>query len=181
MESIEKKVTDAILQRASMNIEIEGVRYGIAPPTPATLIMVSEQVAEMPDVNVDTENLLQEVLRTAKDSSLIGRITAILILGAKRVKERRLISVDRPVIARKFSFKKFRFVKYTKVESEQVEEVERLSELILENCTNGTILNVLKKRLIDMQVTDFFAITTSLSVANLLKPTTEVGTTAFGG
>lgn len=180
MESIEKKVTDAILQRASTSIEIEGVRYGIAPPTPATLIMVSELVAEMPDVNVDTKNLLQEVLRTAKDSDIIGTITAILILGAKRVRERRMITVGRPVVARRFSFKKFRFVRYTKTVMEEVEEVKRLSELILENCENSTILNVLKTRLIDMQITDFFAITTSLNVANLLKPTKEVGTTAFG-
>lgn len=181
MESIEKKVTDAVLQRASSSIDIEGVNYGIAPPTPATLILVSEQIAAMPEVNVDNNNILQEVLRTAKDSSIIGKITAILILGAKRVREHRLVSVERPVISRRFSLRKFRFIKYTKKVIEEVEEVERLSELILENCTNGTISEVLRKRLIDMQVTDFFAITTSLSVANLLKPTKEVGTTAYGG
>ena len=67
MESIEKKVTDAILQRASLSIEIEGKEYPIAPATPATLILVSELIAEMPEVRSDVDNILFETLRTARD------------------------------------------------------------------------------------------------------------------
>lgn len=180
METIEKKVTDAILQRASESIEIEGVNYGIAPATPATLILISELVADLPDVNADTDNMLKEVLRTAKDLSVIGRIVAILILGAKRVKEHRLVSVQRKVVSRRFSLRKFRFVKCVKNVNEEVEEVERLSELLIDNCENSSLRNILLKRLVDMQIADFFAITTSLSVANVIKPTREVEATAFG-
>ncbi|MBR5271793.1 MAG: hypothetical protein IKU25_00510 [Clostridia bacterium] len=183
MESIEKKVTDAILQRASDSIEIEGVKYGIAPATPATLILISEMVASFPDFDSDSENMLKEVLKTAKDLSVIGRIAAVLILGAKRLKEHRLVTVERQVVSKRFSLRKFGFVKCNKIVKDEVEEVERLSELILDNCDNSNLRNIIMSRLVDMQVLDFFAITTSLSVANHLKPTREVEATAtaFGG
>lgn len=176
METLEKKVADAILERASDSITIDGKEYPIAPPSPATLILVSELVATMPIVKKDTENALYEVLSTAKDLSVIGKIAATLILGAKRIKEHRKVAVANTEQAKRWSWRKFRFV-YSK--SESVEELDYLAEKILEEVTPATLLKVVIKRIGNMQIMDFFELTTSLSAANLLKRTKEVGT-AFG-
>lgn len=175
MKSIEKKVADAILQRASVSIEIEGKVYPVAPATPATLILVSDLVTELPEVRTDADNLLFETLRTARDCSVIGDIVAALILGAKRIKEQHTISVERTTETRRFSWKKLRWVKVREKHTEDVLEFRYLSELILDNCSPATISEIVSKRLLDMGLSDFFGLTTSLSAANLIRPTREVG------
>lgn len=180
METIEKKVTDTILQRSSDSLEIDGNVYPIAPPSPATLILISEQIAEMPKVRLDTDNLLFEVLNKAKHCKAIGKIAATLILGAKRINEHRRITVEKVVQCRAFSWKRLRWENtcYRKKRVE-VDELEHLSTLILEECSNKTLRELVTKRLNNMQISDFFGLTTSLSEANLLKRTKEVET-AFG-
>lgn len=174
MESIEKKVTDAILQRSSLNIEIEGNVYPIAPATPATLILVSELVADMPEINTDAENLLFETLRTAKDCKVIGTIVATLILGAKRIKENNVITVPYRVQTSSFSWRKLRKVTSYKTVAKEMTELEHLSGIILENCNPTLISEIVSKRLMDMGISDFFGLTTSLSAANLIRKTREV-------
>lgn len=174
MESIEKKVTDAILQRSSLDIEVEGKVYPIAPATPATLILVSELVAGMPEINTDAENLLFETLRTAKDCKVIGTIVATLILGAKRIKENNVITVPRRVQTSRFSWKQLRKVTLYKTVTKEMTELEYLSDIILENCTPAVISEIVSKRLMDMGISDFFGLTTSLSAANLIRKTREV-------
>ncbi|MCC8155482.1 MAG: hypothetical protein LIP01_15645 [Tannerellaceae bacterium] len=46
-KTIESKVADTILER-KMKLEIGGKYYEVAPPTTATLILVSELVAQLP-------------------------------------------------------------------------------------------------------------------------------------
>ena len=174
MESIEKKVTDAILQRASMSVEIEGNIYPIAPATPATLILVSEFVAEMPEINTDSENLLFETLRTAKDCAIVGNIVATLILGARRINEKRIVTVPHRYKSRRFSWKNLRWVTAYKTVQKEITELEYLSTLVLENCSPAVISEIVSKRLIDMGISDFFGLTTSLSAANLIRRTREV-------
>lgn len=180
METIEKTVTDTILQRSSESLEIAGNVYPIAPPTPATLILISEQIAEMPDIRFDADNILFEVLNKAKYCKPLGKIAATLILGAKRVNEHRTIIVDKIVPKRVFRWNKLRWeTEYFHKKLVEVNELEHLSTLILEECTNKTLREVVTKRLNNMQISDFFGLTTSLSEANLLKMTKEVET-AFG-
>lgn len=181
MKSIEQKVTDAILQRASLSIEIEGREYPVAPATPATLILVSELVAEMPEIRSDAENILLETLRTARECRVIGKIAATLVLGAKRVMEHRKVKVSKSSRIRRFSWRKMRFIEDEKECIEEVDELDYLSGVILENCSPATLCKVVSQRLIDMGLSDFFGLTTSLSEANLLKSTREVETTRYGG
>ncbi len=177
METIEKIVTDAILQRSSDSLEIAGNVYPIAPPTPATLILISEQIAEMPEVRLDADNILFEVLNKAKDCKPLGKIVATLILGAKRVNEHRTIIVDKVIPKRVFRWRKLRWeTEYFYKKQVEIDEFEHLSTLILEECTNKTLREVVTKRLNNMQISDFFGLTTSLSEANLLKRTKEVET-----
>ena len=126
------------------------------------------------------DNILFETLRTARDCKVVGKIVATLILGAKRIKEHRTLTIEKVSNSRHFSWRKLRFINEVKKEFEEVSEFEHLSTLILENCSPATIGQVVSKRLIDMGLSDFFGLTTSLSEANLLKSTKEVEATQFG-
>lgn len=177
MGTIEKTVTDTILQRSSESLEIAGNVYPIAPPTPATLILISELIAEMPEVRLDADNILFEVLNKAKDCKPLGKIVATLILGAKRVNEHRTIIVDKVVPKRVFRWNKLHWeTEYFHKKQVEVDEFEHLSTLVLEECTNKVLREIATKRLNNMQISDFFGLTTSLSEANLLKRTKEVET-----
>ncbi len=180
MNNLEKIVTDTILQRASDVIVIDGIEYQVTPPTPATLILVSELVAELPIVNRHTDNIIHEVLSSAKDLSVIGKIAATLILGAKRIKESRYIAIEHTNETKCWSWKKFRFLTKRNIITEKALEVDYLAERILNEVTNKTLVELISNRLGMMQIGDFFELTTFLSDANLLKRTREVVATASG-
>lgn len=177
METIEKKVADTILQRSSDSLGIDGNVYPIAPPSTATIILISELIAGMPEVRLDADNILFEVLNKAKGCKVLGKIVATLILGAKRVNEHRTVIVDKVVPKRVFSWKRMCLETiYCRKEQMEVDELEHLSTLILEGCSPKTLREVVTKRLNNMQISDFFGLTTSLSEVNLLKRTKEVET-----
>ena len=180
MDNLEKIVADTILQRASDTIVIDGVEYPITPATPATLILVSELVSTMPSINRNADNILYEVLSTAKDLSVIGKIVATLILGAKRIKERRYVTIQDETETKRWSWKRLRFVTSRTTIETKVLEVDYLAERLLNEVTNHTLIQIVTKRLGMMQIGDFFELTTSLSEANQLKRTREVVATQYG-
>ena len=180
MDNLEKIVTDTILQRASDVIVIDGNEYPITPPTPATLILISELVSTLPAMNREADNILLEVLSTAKDLSVIGKIAATLILGAKRIKEHRYITIEHTAETKRWSWSKFRFVVERATTTGKALEVDYLAERILNEVTNETLVKIVSKRLGMMQIGDFFELTTFLSETNLLKRTREVVATASG-
>lgn len=166
-QTIESKVASAILERPVASVELDGVKYDIAPPSIATLILVSEIVSTLPEAKpVSGDKILYSVLHNAKDYRALGDIVAVLILGAKGLTE----TTTRKVVKRRlFGLKK--------VEVEETVTIDRKSELakvVLENMRPSIMLNVIVRRLQDLEVGDFFGITTSLSEANILKPTKEV-------
>lgn len=167
-QTIESKVASAILERPVASIELEGAKYDIAPPSIATLILVSEIVSTFPKVQpVSGDKILFSVLHNAKDFRALGDIVAVLILGAKGLTE----TTTRKVV-------KNRLFGLKKVEVEETVTIDRKAELakiVLENMRPSVMLNVIISRLNDLEVGDFFGITTSLSEANILKPTKEVG------
>lgn len=171
--TIERSVADAILERPGEVIEIGGDRYEIAPPTVATLIMVSELIGDMPIVNKGSDNGLVEVLATAQDMTVVGKIVAVLILGAKRVMEHRYKIVSK---RRLWSWKRFRF----EYEEQSTEEVEWLGARLLEELSAKQVVEIVSKKLVMLGISDFFALTTSLSEANLLRKTREVETQCGG-
>lgn len=163
-QTIESRVAAAILERPTGEIEIDGSTYKIAPPTLATLILVSELVSTLPIVEKteDNEQKTYSVLHHAKNYKALGDIAAVLILGAKAIKEdeqriekpRRWYSLHRrkkPLSLRK-----------------------ELAEKILDNVRPSVLFDCIIRRLKDNEVGIFFLITTSLSEANLLTPTKEV-------
>lgn len=162
-KTIESRVAAAILERHTGEIEIGGSKYEIAPPTLATLILVSEIVSTFPVVNktADNEQKTYSVLHYAKNYKALGDIAAVLILGAKAIKEEE----QRMTKHRRW----FIFRKNKKKESQR----KRLARIILENVSPSKLFEIIIQRLKDNEVGFFFLIITSLSEANLLKPTKD--------
>lgn len=180
MDNLEQAVSDAILQKSAETITIDGVVYPITPATVATVIMVSELAAQLPTVNKATDNVLQEVLSTAKGCKVLGRIAATLILGAKRVKEGRKKQLKDTEQVRRWSWRKMRHVTRDVVKVRYVPEIDYLAERILDELTNDTLTKLLGARLSLMQIGSFFELTTFLGGVNLLRRTREVEETASG-
>lgn len=172
-KTLEQQVVDTILQRKTTSLEIDGRTYEIPAPTPATLMMVSEETYNMPEIQQNPNSIMNETLRTAKDCKALGRIAAILVLGAKRIRENHKVETAQ---IKKWSWRKFRFITETKTES----ELDYIATRILEEISPRMLNEAITKRLLEMQVGDFFGLTTSLCATNILKATKEVEQTAPG-
>lgn len=61
-----------------------------------------------------------------------------------------------------------------------VEEIDWLSDYLLDNVTIKTLAELISVRLAEMQIGDFFGLTTSLSAVNIIKATKEVEETVHG-
>lgn len=177
MTSLETKVTDAILQRSEESITIDGHEYPIGPPTPGTIILISELVAQMPEINPEPKNIYHEVLRTAKDLSILGRIVATLILGAKRIKECRKVIVNEGIeYYERWSWRRLRKVTESRQIVSEKLEIDWLTEKLINEVSSEVQSKIVAKRLGMHHIADFFELTTFLSEANRLKATREVET-----
>ena len=164
--TIEQVVAAAILEKATTEIEIGDKVYKIADPTTATLILVSELISTLPVVEkVPNEMKVYSVLHYAKDYKLLGDICAILILGAKGLTEEKEIIEEKRILG---------LFKRRTTHKVIVDKQAELSQLILDYVRPSVIFDCIVSRLQDMEIGSFFAITTSLSEANILKPTKEV-------
>lgn len=96
----------------------------------------------------------------------LGDIAAVLILGAKNLTEERVVMQEKRYL--------FGLIKRRSEKKIKVDKRAELAKAILENVRPTVLFNVVVQRLQDMEISSFFAITTSLSEANILKPTKEV-------
>lgn len=165
MDNIETKVADTILQKP-YKVEIGGVTYEVAPPSIATLVIVSSLIAKLPQVNLNEKNVLLETLRVAKDCSVLGDIVAVLILGADNLKEE-------IVIVEKHLFGIIRKKTKAVIDNQYLLSKEILNKLTPRQVNNTTI-EILNR----MEVGDFFGLTASLIEVNLTKPTKDLTGTA---
>lgn len=172
--TIEQMVASAILEKATNKIEIGGKVYPLGDPCLATLILVSEIVSTFPIVEkVPKEQILYSVLHYAKDYKRVGELCAILILGAANLTEE--IEVKKKVVEYERFLWIFRKKKIkTVIEKVTVDKKAELAELLLYHVSPSVLFNCIVKRLQDNEVAHFFLITTSLTEANILKPTREV-------
>lgn len=164
-KTIESMTADAILQRVQ-SITIGGVEYIVAPPTLATLILVSEEVSYLPEVSFDPTTPVENALREARNFGALADILAILILGAKR------LTIEEEYTERVlgiFPRKRKRVVDMKARVAEAMKHVE-LSELLV------AVTTLLKM----MQTEHFFAVATFLTSINLTKETKVAKTTASG-
>lgn len=175
-KTIEEKVAEAILQK-DIEVTVGGKKYKAAPASTATLILASEAVSRLPEINLDPEKVVEESLSVARECRPLGDIAAILILGAKNLTE--TVKTRQAVEKRRL----WGLVKWTEeVEVEQV--IDRKAELakqILEDLSPRALNLLVAQLLQKMELGDFFGLTTFLTEINLMRPTkVETKTTASG-
>lgn len=169
--TLEQKAADTILQR-SAKVTIGGTEYEAAPPSIATLILVSEAVARLPKRKLNEKNIVAECLAVAKDCRPLGDIAAILVLGARHITER----ANDPQTARRGFLRRF-FTKRPK----PLTKLEALSNEIINTYSPTELHSLIVMLLQRMDLADFFGLTTFLTEVNLLRQTkVETKTTAFG-
>lgn len=167
-KKIETKTAETILERP-FEVKVREATYVVAPPSTATLILVSEAIAKLPQVELSNDNIVNEVLNIAKDCRPIGEIVAIMILGAKGLEEKVTVAKKRI-----FGF----------VIEEQDVIIDRKAELakrLLEDISPKELLEISAMMIKRLQVADFFGLTTFLTEINLLKRTRRVGKTTVSG
>lgn len=166
-QTVESRTADAILQKPQQ-ITICNETYQAAPPSIATLILVSEAVADLPNIKLDAENIVTESLCIAKDCRALGDIIAILILGATNLCATKTIKT------------KHLFGLITKHKDITIDNKAALAENILEELSPREISDMFTKLMSGMELAFFFGFTTSLTEINLLRQTRNVKTTASG-
>ena len=167
-KKIERKVADTILQR-SRQIEVNGVLYDVAPPTVATLILVSALAAELPKLELNPDDILKESLFVAKDCQVLGDIVAVMILGAKNL-----------VQVKQLKKKKW-FGLWHVTTGVTINRQMELAENIRQNISPRQLSSIIGDLLVGMEISDFFGLTTSLISINLTRETREVGKTIQSG
>ncbi|MEG2121974.1 MAG: hypothetical protein RRZ64_07960, partial [Rikenellaceae bacterium] len=120
-------------------------------------------------IKMTSKNILYEVLNVAKDCRVIGDIIAVLILGDKNRIERKIVA--------KYNFLGMSFCKREVVFDRQA----KLAEELLQNTSPKELNTLAIQLLMNMEISDFFGLSTSLIEVNLIKPTRGVEKTIASG
>lgn len=181
-QSIETKVADTILEQPIGQLTVDGTTYNIEPPTTATLIMVSELISQLPDIDPETphDKVIPAVLAAAADADVLGKIAATFLLGARRIKEHPITTIEIKSVERRWSWRHMRRIDRPKTTSIAVFERDHLAERILTRMTPKDLNEFISAAISEAYIADFFVLTTSLHTKSLIKPTREVETTASG-
>lgn len=151
--TIEKKTAGAILQQPT-KVKIGGKEYVVAKPTVGTIIMLSGLISELP--SFEKGATVADILAEARHATVLGRIVATLVLGAKEV-QRREKETRRKSIWNLFGRK--------------TESVEDIASVALSELSPMEMSNIVSDGISTLQIGAFFALTTSLMRANILKRT----------
>lgn len=164
-QTVESLTADAVLERVKA-ITIGGVEYIVAPPTLATLILVSEEVSYLPNWNMREDNILEDSLRVARFYRGLADVAAILILGAQRLEAEEIVTTRVLGV----------FPRRKKI---KVNMKRRVADAML-NVEMSELSNAVAQMLSMMQTEHFFALATFLTNINLTKPTKVAKTTVSG-
>jgi len=182
MDPIEKKVAATILEKGD-KVQVGGKTYVVAPPTTATLILVSELVAQIPPINKAERpgEILNESLRIAKDCRVLGEIPAVIILGAMGLEEAKNITEEQEIVDSSLCGLIKKKKKVTVEKNIIIDRKKELTDILLYHTSPRELSELTANLLMSLEIGDFFGFTTSLAEINLLKPTKrEVETTASG-
>lgn len=179
--TIEQQVAQTLLQQAT-EVKIGDKTYTAAPPSVATLILVSEAVSRLPQRILDKANIVSECLAVAKDCRFLGDVAAILLLGARHINSQAATPQTAPQNPVRRFFSRL-FHRQTAQTAEQpLTDRQRLANDLLEEMSPAKLHGLIATLLQGMELADFFALTTFLTEVNLTRQT-KVGTsvtTAFG-
>lgn len=166
-KTVQGRVAEEVMQQPE-TITIGGRIYRVSPPTTGTLVMVSREIATLPKLSLDSENLVYDVLREAKNCEAVGRAVAVLIIGSKKLNEwtKKHELERRGIFARLFGKRR---------ENGGISPLDALSLEILDNASPNELQEAMALLVQRMQLGDFFGLTTFLNAVNHTAPTREVG------
>lgn len=174
-QTIEQRVAQAALQLPTQ-VVVGDRTFNVAPPTIKTLILASAAISTLPQCELNSKHVIEESLFIAKDCAPLGDVAAILILGAKGLKEPYTYKQKR----RRRGFLGLLGFKDTVTVHDEIDKQAELAKFLLENLSPQQLRDLLKKLISQLQLGDFFGLTTFLIDLNLLRPTKVEETTAFG-
>lgn len=140
-----RKAAETLIE-SPIKIKIGADEVIVRRPTLRTLVAVSAEINKMPELKLKEGAEIQSVIQYARYCETIADIFALLIVGAR---------------------KHVNFVHRIRL--------WRMRERILDKYTPKALESALGALFAEMELADFFALTTSLTGINLTKPTVEVG------
>lgn len=165
---MQAKAAATILERKLAQVKIGDGTYAIAPPSIATLIMLSEIASGLPKAGeVKAENILQWVVSNAKDYSALGELAAVLVLGAKAIMEDEELGQQDGKKGISLFFNRSRKTKRGTLRQE-------MAKKILREVSPAQLSEIIAKAFGSLELGDFFGITTSLGAVSILTPSKEV-------
>lgn len=162
-KTIEERTAQTLLQEAE-EVSVGGKVYTIAPPSIATLVLASEAISKLPALQLDEERIMQDALAVAKDCQVIGEVVAILILGAKEANKAVCYEV------KKHHRLLWGCVGYTTTEARTTTRKAQLAQELLHELSPHELYTLTAQILSQMQVSDFFGLTTFLTEVNMTRP-----------
>lgn len=155
---IQSRVAASILEEP-LTVNVGEKTFKVAPPSLATLILVSEAISRLPSFTLDPNKLVQECFHIAKDCRLLGDLAALLILGAQRSEKKTKRAHTGVLGFIRGIFKRRRT------------EREALADEILKTLSPRELFTLISRILSSLQLSDFFGLTTFLTEINLLHQT----------
>lgn len=151
---IQQKTAQAVLEKP-LTVKIGKDSYTMARPTLRTLINVSEEISKIPVFKAEKDRELSSAIAFAKHAGNMGNVLATMILGEKPA---------------------------YKIMAKAVHSIRKkmLAEKLLAYYTPSELSLALTAIVVEMQIGDFFALTTSLNEINLIRTSGEVVTTVSG-
>lgn len=156
-KDINRRIGDTILQEGGV-VKVGSKTYQVAPPCCATVIEVSKRVPSVPYVEA-LGNQVDEVVAMAKDSRPLFEQVAVLILGAKALREDRKAGL----LGRR-----------------RKSRLDELTDELMYECSPSEVNKLRGELLAMMEVQDFFVFAASLQEVSLIQMTRGAETTASG-
>jgi len=163
-KTIEQKVAEAILQK-EVKVKVGDKKYTAAPPSTATLILVSEAVSRLPHIKLDPDNVVGECLSVAKQCRELGDVAAILLLGARHIND--------TVRTQQTEEKRYLWglIRRRRTVIREESQKDAVAREVLETLTPSELNTLIAQLLQGMELGDFFGLTTFLTEINLLRQT----------
>jgi len=163
-KTIEQKVAEAILQK-EVKVKVGDKEYTAAPPSTATLILVSEAVSRLPHIKLDPDNVVGECLSVAKQCRELGNVAAILLLGARHIND----TVRTAHTEEKRCM--WGLIRHRRTVIREESQKDAVARELLETLKPSELNSLVAQLLQGMELGDFFGLTTFLTEINLLRQT----------